>query len=204
MKISYIQNARIPTERAHGIQVMKMCQALAGLGHDVELTVPRRFNLLKENPFDYYGIAQTFKIRKLFCWDLIPFDKHLGHLGLWVETITFLFFVLLAMPFKKADLVYTRDKFFLPLSFFKKNFIFEAHTFPKNYFLYSPFKILRITSSRRFNSCIKLFSLRRLCKIIKGIIAPQGSASCLTQLFTSGMPIFVLSNLSMFRHRVQS
>ena len=138
MKIAYIQNVRIPTERAHGIQIMKMCEALARLGHDVELIVPRRSNLLKENPFDYYGIRKTFKIRKLPCLDLIPLNKY-GHLGLWVESISFLFFVLLDRPFKKADIVYTRDKFLLPLSFFSKNFIYEAHPFPRNYLLYSLF-----------------------------------------------------------------
>ena len=76
MKIAYIQNVRIPTERAHGIQIMKMCEALARLGHDVELIVPRRSNLLKENPFNYYGIRKTFKIRKLPCLDLIPLNKY--------------------------------------------------------------------------------------------------------------------------------
>ncbi|MFH1423751.1 MAG: glycosyltransferase family 4 protein [Candidatus Nealsonbacteria bacterium] len=139
MKISYIQNARIPTERAHGIQIMKTCEALVGLGHSVELTIPRRFNLIKENPFDYYGIDRIFKIRKLPCLDLIPLDKYLGHLGLWIESVSFLFFILLDTPFRKADIVYTRDKFLLPLSFFLKNFIYEAHTFPKNYLIYSLF-----------------------------------------------------------------
>jgi len=28
MKLIYIANARIPTEKAHGIQIMKMCEAL--------------------------------------------------------------------------------------------------------------------------------------------------------------------------------
>lgn len=139
MKLFYVQNARIPTEKAHGIQIMKTCEALARLGHSVELTVPRRFNSIKEDPFDYYEIDKIFKIRKLPCLDLIPLDKYLGYLSLWIESLSFLFFVLLYLPFKKADLVYTRDKFLLPLSFFSKNFIFEAHTFPKNYFIYSPF-----------------------------------------------------------------
>jgi len=50
MKLIYIQNVRMPTEKAHGIQVMKMCESFAEVLNDVELIVPRRFNRIKENP----------------------------------------------------------------------------------------------------------------------------------------------------------
>jgi glycosyltransferase involved in cell wall biosynthesis len=139
MKILYIANARIPTEKAHGIQIMKMNENFASWGHQVELILPQRFNWIKEDPFDYYGIEKNFKIKKLPCLDLIPLDKYIGHLGLWIESATFFFFVFWYVLFKKVDIIYTRDKFLLPLSFFKKNLVFEVHTFSKNYFLYSPF-----------------------------------------------------------------
>lgn len=29
MRLIYISNARLPTEKAHGIQIMKMCEAFA-------------------------------------------------------------------------------------------------------------------------------------------------------------------------------
>lgn len=135
MKLIYIVNARIPTEKAHGIQIMKMCEAFAGGGNSVELITPRRINWIKKNPFEYYGVEKNFKIKKLPCLDLIILDKYIGHLGLWVESITFFLFLLPDILFKKADIIYTRDKFFLPLALFKKNLIFEAHAFPKNYFL---------------------------------------------------------------------
>ncbi|MBI2450078.1 MAG: glycosyltransferase family 4 protein [Candidatus Nealsonbacteria bacterium] len=138
MTLLYITNSRIPTEKAHGIQVMKMCEALAKESN-VELVVPERYNWIKERPFDYYGIAETFRIKKLPCLDLIRFHKHIGHFGLWLEGLTFFFPALIYIIFKKADIIYSRDKFLLPFSFFKKNIIFEAHTFPKRYFLYFPF-----------------------------------------------------------------
>ena len=52
-KLIYIANARIPTEKAHGIQIMKMCEAFAGLGVDVEIIVPKRSvkALINEDPF---------------------------------------------------------------------------------------------------------------------------------------------------------
>jgi hypothetical protein len=42
MQIYYIGHIRIPTEKAHGFQVMKMCEAFSENGHEVELIIPRR------------------------------------------------------------------------------------------------------------------------------------------------------------------
>ncbi len=150
MKIIYIANVRIPTEKAHGLQVMKMCEAFAKKADEFELVIPCRINWIKRDPLDYYGIERSFKIKKLPCLDLIVLDKYIGHLGYWIESLTFNFFAFPYILFKKADIIYTRDKFALPFVFLKKNLIFEAHTFPKNYFLYSIFlkrlkKIIVIT-----------------------------------------------------------
>lgn len=62
MRLYYIINARIPTEKAHGIQVMKMCEAFAREGNDVTLVVPKRCNTIKTDPFVYYGVEQNFTI----------------------------------------------------------------------------------------------------------------------------------------------
>jgi len=139
MKLIYIANARIPTEKAHGIQIIKMCEAFSRTNNELELVIPRRINWIKQNPFEYYGVEKNFKIKKVICLDLIPFDKYLGHLALWIESLTFFSFSFFYILFKKVDIVYTREKFFLAFVFFKKNFIFEAHAFPNNYFLYSFF-----------------------------------------------------------------
>ena len=42
MKIYFIANARIPTDKAHGIHIAKMCEAFAEAGAAVTLVVPRR------------------------------------------------------------------------------------------------------------------------------------------------------------------
>ena len=39
MKLIYLANARIPTEKAHGRQIMKMCEAFVDAGLEVELEV---------------------------------------------------------------------------------------------------------------------------------------------------------------------
>ena len=62
MKIYYIANARMPTEKAHGIQIIYMCKAFADAGMDVELVIPRRLNPIKDDPFDYYGVKRNFRI----------------------------------------------------------------------------------------------------------------------------------------------
>ncbi len=139
MKLIYIQNVRIPTEKAHGIQIIKMCESFAQVLDSVESVVPRRFNRIKKSPFDYYGIPAVFKIRKLPCLDLIFLDRYLGHLSLWITSGSFSFFSFWYLFSKKVDIIYTRDKFLLYLSFFKKNVVFEAHTFPQRYFLYAIF-----------------------------------------------------------------
>ena len=71
MKIIYITDARLPTEKAHGLQIMKTCEALVRAGHDVELIAPIRRNHLSDDPFDYYKITTRFPIRKLSSIDLV-------------------------------------------------------------------------------------------------------------------------------------
>ena len=70
MKLIYIDNARIPTEKAHGVHIMKMCEALANIKIEeqsltVELIVPKRINKIKENPFNYYDVEKNFLLSYL-------------------------------------------------------------------------------------------------------------------------------------------
>ena len=64
-KIYYITNARMPTEKAHGYQIAKMCEQFAALGHQVVLAVPRRFNTLKDSIYTYYDIEENFCVEQL-------------------------------------------------------------------------------------------------------------------------------------------
>ena len=92
MKIIYLANARIPTEKAHGIQIMKMCEAFSDADAKILLLIPRRINWIKEDPFEYYGIKKNFRIKKLPTIDLIPLDFILGNLALWIQAISFFSF----------------------------------------------------------------------------------------------------------------
>jgi glycosyltransferase involved in cell wall biosynthesis len=135
MKIIYVANARIPTEKAHGIQIVKMCEAFGNAGLELELVLPWRFNKIKENLFDYYGVKKNFKIKKLPSLDVIPLN--IPKICFWIQSLTFSISTFPYLLFKKTDIIYSRDSFplFL-LSFFKKNLVYEAHTFPRNFFLH--------------------------------------------------------------------
>jgi len=152
---------------------MKMCEAFAERTDELELLVPDRINWIKQDPFTYYEVKRSFKIKKFFCLDLIPFDRYLGHLALWIESITFFISIFFYLLFKKADIIYTRNKFLLIFALFKKNLVFEAHTFPKNYFLHSLFlkrlkKIIVITQK------LKDFFTKKGINADKVLIAPDG------------------------------
>ena len=44
MKLLYIGNIRLPTEKAHGLQIMQNCEAFADAGADVSLWAAQRVN----------------------------------------------------------------------------------------------------------------------------------------------------------------
>jgi glycosyltransferase involved in cell wall biosynthesis len=122
-KIYYIANVRLPTEKAHGIQIMEMCQALADLGNEVELWVPKRKNSVRETPFDYYGVKKNFRLRFLPCLDYVKWDKP----GFIIESLSFGLFALVEAYFHKG-IFYTRDELVaVLLKFMGKKVIWEAH-----------------------------------------------------------------------------
>lgn len=124
MKLLYIANSRIPTEKAHGIQIMKTCEALSCVGEEVTLLVPWRFNKIKEDPFAYYNVRRNFKIKKIFSLDLVS----LGKIGFIVQNLTFALAASVRTLFSGVSTVYSRDELSIfVLSFFRKKLFWEAH-----------------------------------------------------------------------------
>jgi len=66
MKIAAITNSRIPSLTANSIQAMKVCQALAQIGHEICMFVPRE---TEPAPWDqlasHYGLSTPFEIEWL-------------------------------------------------------------------------------------------------------------------------------------------
>jgi glycosyltransferase involved in cell wall biosynthesis len=122
----YLANIRLPTEKAHGIQIMNTCSALAEIGVDIELVVPTRRNHIAEDPFVFYGLPRNFRITVLRCPDLVSFGKFGGIL----QTAFFSFRSALYILWHGAskDVIYSRHEalLFFP-SFFRKRIFWETH-----------------------------------------------------------------------------
>ena len=135
MKMIYLANARIPTEKAHGLQIMKMGEAFKNQGVDFELVVAKRKNnqLEKVDPFDYYGLKTKFPIKKLWLLDLVERNRSFKGLSVPLQNTSFAVSAFLHLLRKKADLIYSRDEFSLFfLCFLKKNLVLELHNFPNS------------------------------------------------------------------------
>src|SRR3989344_746663 len=107
-KLYFIANARIPTQRAHGLQIVKMCEAFARVGFDVELVIPRRFNELPDDPFDYYRAERNFAIKKLFTIDGAPNREPAHSIFYWIQSLTFAFAVFFYLLPRNDAYVYFR------------------------------------------------------------------------------------------------
>lgn len=136
MKLIYIVNARIPTEKAHGVQIMKMCEAFALNGVELTLAVPQRIGVKKKDPFLHYSIREKFPIVYLPIVDTYGW----GYLGFIFGSVSFAvtsFFYGIFWRIKNKGRVvfYSRDQdqfSFLSFFFGLRPYFFEIHGLKKN------------------------------------------------------------------------
>lgn len=136
MKIIYIANIRFPTERAHGIQIAKTCEALSLAGAEVELVVTNRAtgipHEMAASPISrgiakdaqtYYGLRRAFPIHRVRVPDIVRW----GRIGFLVESI---FFALGARRHVGKGVVYCRDEWVLALLILLgvRTAVWESHT----------------------------------------------------------------------------
>jgi len=139
-RIVYLTNARLPTEKAHGYQICKMCEAFALNGAQVLLLHPYRHQtdprLIGRTVFDYYGVKPIFQVQTLKNWDVVVLNRFIpdriftplffAHAFVWG------YYAALVARRYRADLYYTRDSIVaywlvrmgLPT-------VYEAHVVPK-------------------------------------------------------------------------
>jgi len=133
----YIANARLPTEKAHGYQICKMCEAFASLGLKVKLLHPYRDNpLAGESVFEFYGVRPIYEVQSLPNWDVVRLNRWIP--GRLFRPIFFLHALLWGLYAAsvarryRADLYFTRDstvaywlaRMGLPV-------VYEVHIVPK-------------------------------------------------------------------------
>lgn len=109
----------MPTERAHGIQIAKMCEAFVEEGMELELVVPRR-RTHAADAAHFYGLRHPLQVRKLPVLDVYGW----GRIGYIIGTLSFMlayFWYCIPKRFsEKQAIIYTTDIdqfffFFIPL-----------------------------------------------------------------------------------------
>lgn len=116
-RLIYIANARLPTEKAHGFQICKMCETFADNGMDVELWHPSRNQTLSEfrakSVFDYYGIRRIFRVKTVPNVDVVRlqpfFPKSIFKYVFFLHALMWGLYVAIVARKEKADLYFTRD-----------------------------------------------------------------------------------------------
>ncbi|MDE2071663.1 MAG: glycosyltransferase family 4 protein [Patescibacteria group bacterium] len=122
MTIAYVANMRLPTEKAHGAQIMKVCEAFVRAGQDLALYVPTRRNMLTGEPLSYYGVTTPFPIRYIAVPDTVGW----GAVGFVLQSLRFGARAQRAVP--QEALVYGRDEWALvPFALGGRRFVWESH-----------------------------------------------------------------------------
>ncbi len=151
MKIAYVCHARFPTEKAYGLQIAQVCQAMGRLGHDVTLLAPTVRNTIHDDAFTYYGVERCFTVEHLEHVDLTSWD---WFPGFWRMPITGLLFrstMYRRLRALQPDIVYLRNWQLLPKDrdLLSKT-ILELHTVPR---------LPTARLLRRFAQCKKIVCL---------------------------------------------
>lgn len=82
-------NVRMPTEKAHGYQIAKMCEALASEGAEVSLIIPTRKNDIHDDIFSYYGVRSNFSVKYIHTFDVLAFFRG-SRIGFYLQAISFI------------------------------------------------------------------------------------------------------------------
>jgi glycosyltransferase involved in cell wall biosynthesis len=134
MKLLYVANLRIPTPRAHGYQIMKMCEQFASQDFKVELLAPGKKNVLAQDPFIYYGLARNFSVKKMPALDFLGRRGNLFFF--WLDYAIFLAAFWCGRYARRADIIYTRD-YFLSFCAPSAKLCLEIHDIPRRSKLFS-------------------------------------------------------------------
>ena len=138
-KLLYISMMRLPTEKAHGGQIMQNCEAFAAAGCDVTLWVARRWNTRElrkiRDPYAFYGVERSFRIRRVPCIDLFPLfpaDSAASRVAFYVQTLSYALVCAVMLLFVRADIFYSRDELIVWLLGRlrpRRKIAYEAHRF---------------------------------------------------------------------------
>lgn len=139
MNLYYVANARLPTDKAHGLQIVENCEALAAEGARVSLIAPRRRHgpegRADADPYAHYGVERTFQLDRVWCLDLFPLGRWLEWLAYPVLTLTFAAAAAARLRRRPAGIIYTRHLRVLAVLLVLRPadaYVYEAHQSPRS------------------------------------------------------------------------
>ncbi len=142
MKIVYIENVRMPSERAHAYQIAQTCAAWSRAGHTVVLVNPSRAR--GQSLFDYFHLPdQLFQHITLPVFDLLQWSWIPRPLAYFIQRWSFLRATRRWMKtVPDVDVWYTRDVAMVAgLGASDRRFVLELHDAPER--LHKRWKLLQ-------------------------------------------------------------
>ncbi len=178
LTVVYVADTRLPTEKAHGLALMKLCEAFARAGTRVEVVAPRLLRLSKKDPYEYYGVKPLFTITRVPSIDLHPLRVARRLLYL-VQMVSFSLCAAAycAWQYRGRTVVYFSHDY-MPLyflSFLGVPVYYDIHHFPGTNFMYR--RIMRRAAGFAVQTKWKIDELHRRFGIAKEKIVywPNGT-----------------------------
>lgn len=114
-KLLYLANIRLPTEKAHGLQIMQNCEAFADAGAEVRLWVARRVNTAEMSAVkDVGALRGAAELHHHTAALPRPVEYHPRQrlaleVDFYTQALTYTLVLLFAALFTHVDIYYSRD-----------------------------------------------------------------------------------------------
>lgn len=132
MNIAYIADGRMPTKKAYGYQIAKMCEQFGLLGHKVTLWIPKRKSSIKQSVHEFYGVKDNFVVKEVESQDMTGTMLDRFAISYYIRQLSFLFSLRKRLK-DSTQLLYTRDVM-IARFFSKKHVVYlELHSIPKRF-----------------------------------------------------------------------
>lgn len=131
MHLIFIANNRLPTEKAHGLQMVKTCEALADSGGKVTLITPKIKRYEELDLYQYYRSKANFDHLGL----LVPYLLNWGMIGFSLRSLWLGLKAVWWARYKQVDYVYSRELLLLVIfSLFGYKTVWEVHDVRQRWF----------------------------------------------------------------------
>ena len=197
LRIAYISEMRMPTEKAHGIQIMRTCESLSLAGAKVKLFYSNRKQsnhaLKNLDPYKYFGVNNTFEMKSLFYIDVLslenfikPFLKPL----MFLANLVFAFTTIISTKSWNPDIYYTRHWLSaFVLLFAGKSVVFELHRAGSYEFSKRALKAILLLSKIK-----KRFFITCISNELKNTLIDIGVSENKIEVLPDALPTYKLKN----------